>query len=150
MDPREPLPYRFQHALIDELTSAAIDEIAWLAGPGSALAIVQIRHLGGALGRESATSGARSTLPGEICIFSLGVVMDDEMGRATQATLSAIDTAVAPYRTGYYPNFVEEAGVDGSEFFDPATWQRLREIKSLYDPSDLFKANHPIPGATNA
>jgi len=152
MDPRDPLPFISTHDLLDGVTPEGIDALVDAVGPESdaAITLVQLRHLGGALGRESATAGARATLPGEICIFSLGVVMDEEMGRATERTLAAIDSAVAPYRTGYYPNFVEEPGADVSDFYAPATWQRLREIKSLYDPTDLFKANHPIPGASNA
>ena len=34
-------------------------------------------------------------------------------------------------------------------FFDPDTWARLRHLKALYDPSDLFKGNHHIPPARN-
>ena len=34
----------------------------------------------------------------------------------------------APYRAGYYPNFVEEPA-DASAFFDPATWARLRRSR---------------------
>jgi hypothetical protein len=72
------------------------------------------------------------------------VTPDEESVAPALATLSAIQAATAPYRTGFYPNFVEEPA-DASAFYDPATWQRLREIKSLYDPSDVFKANHAIP-----
>ena len=147
MDPRDPLPFRSSHDLLDDVTPEGIDALIDTIGPGSdaAITMVQLRHLGGALARESASAGARATLPGTICLFSLGLVLDEDMGRATDTTLSAINAAVAPYRTGYYPNFVEEPGKDVSAFFDPSTWQRLREIKSLYDPADLFKANHPIP-----
>jgi FAD/FMN-containing dehydrogenase len=45
---------------------------------------------------------------------------------------------------GYHPNFVEHPA-DASAFFDPDTWTRLRELKTLYDPDDLFRANHHIP-----
>jgi hypothetical protein len=34
---------------------------------------------------------------------------------------------------------------DASSFFDTDTWARLRQVKTLYDPSDLFKDNHHIP-----
>jgi hypothetical protein len=40
-----------------------------------------------------------------------------------------------------------EAPSDASGFFDPDTWARLRMVKALYDPSDLFKGNHHIPPA---
>jgi hypothetical protein len=53
---------------------------------------------------------------------------------------------VRDYRVGHYPNFVEEPA-DASAFFDPDTWTRLREVKALYDPQDLFKGNHHVPPA---
>ena len=34
---------------------------------------------------------------------------------------------------------------DASTFYDAATWARLRAVKALYDPSDLFRGNHHIP-----
>jgi FAD/FMN-containing dehydrogenase len=36
---------------------------------------------------------------------------------------------------------------DASRFFDEETWARLRHVKALYDPSDLFRGNHHIPPA---
>ena len=34
--------------------------------------------------------------------------------------------------------------MDASAFFDADTWERLRQVKALYDPQDLFKGNHHI------
>ena len=68
------------------------------------------------------------------------------MGEAVDAALADVARVLRPHRAGYYPNFVEEPA-DASAFFDSKTWRRLREIKALYDPADLFKANHPIPPA---
>ena len=146
MDPREPLPFLSGHDLLDDVPAAGIDALVDVVGPGSdaAITMVQIRHLGGALARRAAGAGARATLPGTLCVFSLGVAPDADAARAVGATLSAIKAAAAPYRVGDYPNFVEDPS-DASGFFDPDTWHRLREVKALYDPSDLFKANHPIP-----
>jgi hypothetical protein len=147
MDPRDPLPFQSAHDLLDGVTPEGIDALVDVIGDSdAAVTLVQIRHLGGALARKTGEAGARATLPGSICIFSLGVTPDEESVQPTEATLRAIQAATAPYRTGFYPNFVEEPA-DASAFFDPATWQRLREIKALYDPSDLFKGNHPIPPA---
>jgi FAD/FMN-containing dehydrogenase len=148
MDPRDPLPFLSGHQLLDGVTQEGIDALVDAVGPdsGAAIAMVQLRHLGGALARESDGAGARATLPGTICVFSLGVAPDPEAARATEATLSGLERALAPYRVGDYPNFVE-APSDASAFFSPETWRRLRAIKRLYDPSDLFKANHPIPPA---
>ena len=146
MDPRDPLPYRFRHALIDELPGAAIDDIAGIAGPGTSLAVVQFRHMGGALARRTPGAGARATLPGEIAVFALGVVPEPAAEPAVEAQIDGVLAAVAPHRAGDYPNFVEQPA-DASAFFDAATWQRLRDVKALYDPQDVFKGNHHVPPA---
>jgi hypothetical protein len=146
MDPREPLPYRSQHALVDELPATAIDDIARIAGPGTALAIVQFRHMGGALARRTPGAGARATLPGEIAVFGLGVVPEPAAEPAVTEQLGAVLGAVAAHRAGDYPNFVEQPA-DASAFFDAETWRRLRAVKALWDPQDVFKANHHVPPA---
>jgi len=148
MDPRDPLPFLSGHQLLDDVPPEGIDALVDAAGPDSeaTITMVQLRHLGGALARTDAAAGARATLPGSICVFSLGVAPDDDSARATQGTLSRIEAALAPYRVGDYPNFVEEPA-DVRSFFDAGTWRRLREVKALYDPDDLFQANHPIPPA---
>jgi FAD/FMN-containing dehydrogenase len=146
MDPPDPLPYRSATAVVDELPSDTIEDIAQVAGPGSALTLVQLRHMGGALGRHEPGAGARATLPGEIAMFALGVVPDADAEPAVLADLDALSAAVAPHRVGDYPNFVEEPA-DASAFFDTGTWDRLRRVKALYDPQDLFRGNHHIPPA---
>jgi hypothetical protein len=102
--------------------------------------------MGGALARAMPGAGARATLAGEICAMALGVVMDEDADRAVRASLRAFDAALAPHRAGDYPNFVEEPS-DASGFFAPAVWQRLREVKGRFDPTDLFAGNHHIPPA---
>jgi FAD/FMN-containing dehydrogenase len=149
MDPPDPLPYWTGHALIDELPSAAIEDVARIAGPGSALTMMQFRHMGGALARREPGAGARATLPGHISMFGLGVVPEAGAEPAVLAELEAVSAAVAPHRVGDYPNFVEEP-VDASAFFDADTWERLRQVKALYDPQDLFKGNHHVPPAKRA
>jgi FAD/FMN-containing dehydrogenase len=148
MDPPEPLPFASASALLSDLPSAGVDELVAAAGPGSGspLAMVELRQLGGALGRPSPGAGARATLPGSYSLLALGVHEDEASGAIARRYLESVERAVLPYRTGFYPNFVE-APSDASGFFDPDTWARLRQVKALYDPSDLFKGNHHIPPA---
>ncbi|GAA0385898.1 oxidoreductase [Acrocarpospora corrugata] len=146
MDPPDPLPYWTTTALLDELPSTAIEQVAQLAGPGSPLTMVQLRHMGGALARHEPGAGARATLPGQIVMFGLGVIPDESLRPAVLAGLDALSAAVAPHRVGDYPNFVEEP-TDASAFFDTDTWNLLRRVKALYDPDDLFRGNHHIPPA---
>src|SRR3712207_3365995 len=102
--------------------------------------------MGGALGRKSPGAGARATLPGTISLLSLGVHMDEASEAAANVYLGSLDDAVRPYRAGDYPNFVGRPS-DASRFFDADTWARLRQVKALYDPDDLFRGNHHIPPA---
>lgn len=115
-------------------------------GSGSPLAMVELRHMGGAMARRSPGAGARATLPGEVVVLGLGVLADEGAAAMAGIYLDALQRAVSPYRVGDYPNFVDEQ-TDASAFFDVGTWERLRRVKALYDPSDLFKGNHHIPPA---
>jgi FAD/FMN-containing dehydrogenase len=153
MDPPDPLPITSGHELLEELPASLIDELMAIAGPesdsGNSLTMFQLRHMGGALARTSPGAGARATLGGEVNLFTLAVVEDDQAAEAADQRIARIVAAAQPYRAGEYPNFVEEPA-DASTFFDAETWARLREVKALYDPQDLFKGNHHVPPAARA
>jgi FAD/FMN-containing dehydrogenase len=148
MDPPEPLPFHLAHQMLGGLPADAVDAILAATGPGSGapVAMVQLRHLGGALSRVAPGAGARATLPGEVCLVALGVTPDADSMRAVHGALAQLEGAVLPWHAGDYPNFVERP-VDASRFFDAATWQRLRAVKADYDPDDVFRGNHRIPPA---
>jgi hypothetical protein len=148
MDPPDPLPFHLYHQMLEGVPAEAIDEILRTTGPGSdaPLAMMQLRHAGGALGRVSPGAGARATIPGEIVLTALGVTPDEESMNAVKAALHELEKAVLPWRAGDYPNFIEYP-TDASSFFDKATWRRLREVKAEYDPGNLFRGNHQIPPA---
>jgi hypothetical protein len=148
MDPPDPLPFHTTTALLDDLPAAGVDELVAAVGPGSGsnLAMVELRQLGGALGRRRPGAGARATLPGALSLLALGVPEDEASAATVKAYLESVDRAVRPYHGGDYPNFVMEP-TDASRFFDAGTWTRLREVKALYDPSDVFRGNHHIPPA---
>ncbi len=144
MDPESPLPYRTTTALLDELTPSAIETIAGLAAPDSALTMIQLRHGGGALGRSPEGAGARATLPGEVVMFGLGLVPDPDLEPVVGEQLATLAAAVAPATVGAYANFVEEP-TDPRAFFDERTWARLQQVKAAYDPEGLFCGAHHVP-----
>ena len=150
MDPLDPLPIHSGHELVDELPAKAIDEIIAAVGPesgrGETLTMLQFRQMGGALARETPGAGARATLPGEVSMFTLGVVLGEESETEVRAAVADVKSALVPYRAGLYPNFIEQPA-DASAFFSPETWERLRTIKTGYDADDLFAGNHHIPPA---
>jgi hypothetical protein len=144
MDPPNPLPYLTAHQLLDELPDTAIDSLVGAAGPESQVTMLQLRHMGGALARRLPEAGAAATLPGEVCMFALGIARDENAAEVLQRSLGTAEEILAPNQVGLYPNFVEDP-VDTSEFFDAVTWSRLRAVKAQYDPDDLFRANHHVP-----
>ena len=150
MDPPDPLPITSGHALLEELPASLIDELLAIAGPdsdsGTSLTMFQLRHMGGALARKGPDAGARATLAGEVNLFTLAVVEDDAAADAADRRIGRLVAAAEPHSAGHYPNFVEEPA-DARAFFDADTWERLREVKALYDRQDLFRGNHHIPPA---
>jgi FAD/FMN-containing dehydrogenase len=149
-DPVEPFPFLTAHGLLGDMPAGGIDALLDAAGPGSpagtSLAMVQLRHMGGALARRAPGAGARATLPGTLSLLALGIVEDEAGGAAVRDALGAVGDATAAHRVGDYPNFVERPA-DASAFWDAATWRRLRAVKAAYDPEDLFRGNHHIPPA---
>lgn len=145
MDPTEPVPYQSTTALLDSIPEDLVAGLleASQAGPQPPLVLVQLRHAGGALARAPHGAGARATLPGRFCLFTLGIAFDEETAAATRSRLAAVDEVVATYRVGEYPNFVEHPGKT-SRFFDATTWARLCRIKAAHDPAGLFLGNHAI------
>jgi FAD/FMN-containing dehydrogenase len=150
MDPTDPVPFRLTHDLVDRLPAEAIDELIAKVGPesgrGPTVTILQLRHMGGALSRQTPGAGARATLPGEVCVMALGAVFDEASDAAVRAALGDVTAAMAPHRVGDYPNFVETPS-DASAFFAPDVWERLRAIKTAYDPADVFAGNLRVPSA---
>jgi hypothetical protein len=64
---------------------------------------------------------------------------DEVLGQA-----NGVATALAPWDAGLrYANFQEESG-DARLFYDEDTYRLLRAIRTVWDPSGLFLANHEI------
>lgn len=146
MDPPFPTPVAGDGALLDDLPAEAIDALVAAAGPasGSTLQSVELRHLGGALGRVREGGGALGRLDGDFLLFAAGVAPDPTAVDAAEARIDAIKGAMRRWDAGHrYLNFVERPGGAHAGFSD-ATYRRLREVKSEYDPTDLVLAKHPI------
>ncbi|HVE67703.1 MAG TPA: FAD-binding oxidoreductase [Solirubrobacteraceae bacterium] len=147
MDPPEPVPGESDGFLVGELPDAGIQAILDATGPGtgSPLVSLELRALGGAIGRHDPDGGAANATDARYAEFAVGMAMTPEMKQAVAERLDAVREAVAGWATGgHYMNFCDRA-TDRETMFPPETYTRLREVKRAYDPDDLFQANHPIP-----
>jgi hypothetical protein len=62
---------------------------------------------------------------------------------AVNAHLDVVKGAVSEWHAGRrFLNFSERRG--GDDMFAPAALRRLRAVKTLVDPNDMIRANHPI------
>lgn len=145
MDPPDPAPYAGSGMLLGELPGAAIDALLAAVGPDSPsqLLSVELRHVGGAMGRGAPAHGAMDSLPGEFLMYGVGIVPEPAVMAPTQEWLAAMNGAMRSWDAGRYLNFSDESE-DIDVAFPPETCERLRAAKAKYDPENLFHANHPV------
>jgi hypothetical protein len=133
--------------MLDGLDAEAVDRLVDATGPGSGspLLMVELRHLGGALGRYA--GGALSRFEGEYLYFAAGIPMDPAVVAALEAHFAIAGAALAPCSSGrQYLNFAERPQ-DPVAFYGEETYARLREVKAEVDPLEIFRGNHEIPAA---
>ena len=147
MDPDQPMPYVASARLVSDVSAAGIDAFVAASGPGSGsqLANVELRSLGGALAHRSPGHGARATLDGDYMLFAVGGVFTPDGYGEVQRQAEAVSYSMAPWDAGSrYLNFDEEKGTDAQVFFDADSWRLLRALRTHWDPTGLFLANHEI------
>jgi FAD/FMN-containing dehydrogenase len=146
MDPPAPVPATGDGALLDVVPGEAIDSLVAAAGPGSGspLLMVELRHLGGALARAGDGHGAVATLEGDFAFFAVGMALDADMAAAVDAHVDVVKQALCEWDAGRrYLNFSERP-MDTRRAYSSAAYRRLQAVKTLVDPNDVFRANHPI------
>jgi hypothetical protein len=146
MDPEHPVPAATASRIVSDATPATIDAFLGAAGPGSpsGLVSVELRSMGGALARRPEGAGARATLQGDYAMFAVGAVMSPELVDDVQSQADGVAAALAPWDAGLgYANF-EERSVNARRFYDEDTFRLLRALRTHWDPTGLFLANHEI------
>ena len=144
MDPPGPVPGAGDGALLDVMPGEAIDALVAAAGPssGSPLVSVELRHLGGALGRAADGGGAAASIEADFALYAVGMAPDEAAGAAAIAHIEKVKGALAEWNAGRVLNFSERPS--GHDAFAPAVLRRLRAVKTLVDPDDVIRSNHPI------
>ncbi|MCX5211050.1 FAD-binding oxidoreductase [Kitasatospora sp. NBC_00240] len=152
-DPTHPLPYHERSIVLRELDHQAVTRLLALAGPGSGCGelMVELRHLGGALGRPPAVPNAVGNRDGAFTLSTLTPAVPADPAAAEVADSEVLD-GLAPWGTGgRYLNFLGGPATTGADqvraCYDTETYRRLADLKAVYDPRNLFRFNHNIvPG----
>jgi hypothetical protein len=139
------MPYVFTGALLSDVSDAGIDTlIETAAAAGPELVMVELRGLGGALSRRAPDAGARATIQGDYQFGAVAAVMDPAAYGDVLTMTKGVSQAMKPWDAGtQYLNFEEES-VDARVFYDADTWRLLRALRTVWDPNELFLANHEV------
>jgi hypothetical protein len=105
---------------------------------------VEVRHLGGELGRAHPQHGAVSSIGGEYAMFAVGMTPTPEAHAAVSAHVEAVKESLVPWTARQmYLNFAETSR-NSRSFWSEQAYARLRRIKAGVDPTNRMRANHPI------
>jgi hypothetical protein len=138
--------------MLGELDATAVRAILDLAGPHAPVPhVVELRHLGGRLAHPSAVPNA---VGNRDALYTLNVISRLERADITDVRPAhqRIFEAIAPWSTGGRAlNFMsgEKDAEHVRSAYDPKDYQRLTEIKAVYDPENMFRLNHNISPAVS-
>jgi hypothetical protein len=151
MDPVDPVGAEVRVERLKDLSPEAISALVEVAGAGSGspLIVLEIRHLGGALGREPAQPSAIGHRDSRFIMEAIGATPTPEVAELVRVHHARVAEAVRPFATGAtYVNFLdlEEATPERVKAaYSPEVWDRLVALKDRYDPENLFRFGRNIP-----
>ncbi len=147
MDPEEPVPGKGDGMMLDSLTPEAIVKITEIATPDSPLLSVEVRHVGGELGRAAPGNGVLGRLDAEYMLSAVGIPMTPEMAAGIERDVARLQRGLARWDSGrMYLNLAEHPR-SGRSLFGEDGYARLRRVKTEVDPDNLFHANHQVEPA---
>jgi FAD/FMN-containing dehydrogenase len=133
-------------AKVDHGAAEAI--IEQLRASTAPMAAVQIRALGGAASRVPIESTAYAHRERQIMVNVAAMYEDLGEAEIHDAWADRLAETLDQGEPGAYVNFVGDEGAERVRAAYPGpTWDRLREIKRRYDPTNLFRLNQNIPPA---
>jgi FAD/FMN-containing dehydrogenase len=109
------------------------------------MAVTQLRPLGGAMARVPQDATAYGHRESRIMANLAALYQSPDERAKHEAWVSDFLTAIEQSDKGAYVNFLGEADeAQVRAAYPGSTWDRLRQIKARYDPSNLFRLNQNI------
>jgi FAD/FMN-containing dehydrogenase len=128
---------------------AARNIVGFLTESDSAMRLVQIRVLGGAVNRVPSGDTAYAHRDAQIMLFLANFYSDNADRPRRSEWVDDLMSALQQGHEGAYVNFLGDEGpVRTRSAYPGTTWDRLRRIKRQYDPHNLFRRNQNIPPAS--
>ena len=146
-DPVDPLPYHERVATLRELGRDTIEAILDVAGPDAELPLVmvEIRQLGGALGRQPQVPNAVPGRNSAYSVFALGALMP-EIAEIVPAACDRVLEALTPWRDGGgLANMLGNVGPEATlAAYGKEAAERLMIMKLGWDPANVFRFGYGI------
>lgn len=149
MDPLDPQGAWHEHRLLGEFTDDAVEALLRVAGPEVDVPLIfaEVRHMGGALGREAAVPNAVAGRNGAFSLFVLGPMVPG-LETVVPAVCDSVVEALAPWHTtGQLVNFLggsEKSSAAVAAAYAPEAYVRLQELKDTFDPHGVFRHGHAL------
>jgi FAD/FMN-containing dehydrogenase len=124
----------------DEAIAAAVGALDSVSG-------IELRHWGGAMARPDADAGPIGHRDVPFSIVVAGQAETPEDFERAQAGVRALAAQLEPHATGgTFLNFLGDPART-ADAYTAGDHRRLREVKTAYDPDNVFGANHNIAPA---
>lgn len=147
VDPMPALEWSGMIGTLDHSVAAALVE-AFVEGAALGLSLLQLRPLGGAIGRAvnaPARAGVAGVPSGEALVGASGFVFDPAMAESVASAMHKVRDATAPHTIhGRVVTFLAP-GEDLGAAYAPADIARLRAVKRSVDPNGVIRRNRPLP-----
>jgi hypothetical protein len=139
-DPVDPMPIVERAVLLADFPAEAAEALLAGSGPGSGSpqVVVEVRQLGGALGREGEHPAAFDHRGAAYSVFTVGMAPDPSVPGHADGLLAAL----APWDTGgVWPNFCPPHDAESARrAYSAPTLERLVEVARRYDPDGVLAA----------
>jgi FAD/FMN-containing dehydrogenase len=132
---------------VDRIDHAVADTIMdRLESSNAAMRVTQIRILGGAMARAPIEATAFAHRNSRIMVNLAAFYEGPEDRMVRRDWVDEFAEALQQEDHGAYVNFLADEG-EGRvrQAYPGPTWDRLAEIKSRYDPTNLFRMNQNVP-----
>ena len=118
----------------------------YLSTSDAAMRVTQLRALGGAAARVPADATAYVHRSKPMLVNVAAFYQGEADREARRSWVTEFASTLQPNDDAAYVGFLTDDGDARIRAAYPgATWDRLRRIKSIYDPSNLFRRNQNIP-----
>lgn len=144
-----PTAVTVRSMFVDSLDQEAAEVIVdRLQASTANMAATQLRVLGGAMARVPGDATAFAHRGRKLMVNVAAMYEKPEDAPAHEAWADDLAQAIGNGESGVYVNFLGDEGeARVREAYPGSTWDRLREVKRRYDPTNLFRLNQNIPPA---